>query len=848
MPDRRYGAMRKLWVMMCLVHIVFFSLFADSGQESAGNDAWWIGKSIASFSYDGLQNVDASLVADITYEYEGRSFSNDLFSELEEKLYELNVFSYFVVSVEESEENPSEITLAFDFVEFPQIKEIVFTGNSQVKAKTLGDGLEISVGDFFTEFTVSEMAGSISDLYKTKGFADASVDGASELDDARNTVSLAFAIQEGLRVRVRETVFEGITVKDRDVGRQLVTRKKSLFNAGNFQESTLREDSSALLEYYQNRGYLDAKITDIRQETIETDEKNRDIRLVYVIEEGAQWTLGTITVTGNTIFADEEIRALLTLDSGSILNMGAVNTRISQVADLYWNEGYVYNTVNTDMVRHEDSHSIDFTVTITERPQALIEDIVINGLTKTKPYVLFREMTVKKGDVFSKAKLEQSMQNMYNTGLLEDLKYDILYGSEDNQVVLEFTAVEGNHMSLSLGATFGGNTEGFPVSGFLSWDNSNLWGTARDLTVATELNSTEQAVSVSLSDGWVGDKRWSNALSLSFTHTFTEEGLMVNPDNPVQYYWATDGTAYPAGYDSYEAYEEADFETPDDEHLMDYDYYRLALGYTTGYTFMFDAGRLTASAGVSIGINHAAYDDSLTPFERILSEYHEGWRWSNKATLSLVWDGRDLIENTTKGYMLSQSFTYAGGVLGGLSNYMKTTTSASGYATLFETSGENPFRGVLSLTSTLSAMLPQYWNNDGASAWYAARDGATKYEMIYLDGMTTGRGFDPVYYNSLMWDNTLELSMPIVKNLLWGEVFTSATGLYKGDVSDIGSLSALNWYFSGGAGIKLKIPGFPLGLYIVKNATLKSGESFQWDDGTLLGGTKIVLAITTSLY
>ena len=56
-----------------------------------------------------------------------------------------------------------------------------------------------------------------------------------------------------------------------------------------------------------------------------------------------------------------------------------------------------------------------------------------------------------------------------------------------------------------------------------------------------------------------------------------------------------------------------------------------------------------------------------------------------------------------------------------------------------------------------------------------------------------------------------------------------------------------------GFGIKMEIPGFPLGLYLVKNATILSGESFKWIKGPLFsngdkGGLSLVLAITTSIY
>ncbi len=321
------------------------------------------------------------------------------------------------------------------------------------------------------------------------------------------------------------------------------------------------------------------------------------------------------------------------------------------------------------------------------------------------------------------------------------------------------------------------------------------------------------------------------------------------------YTWRNEDTVRPLGITGV-----YDGQLPDSQYLMQYVYYRLALGYTTGYTFMFDAGRLTLSAGLSLGLNHAQYDDFSDPFEKLISQYHQGWKFSNRMTLSATWDGRDLIENTTRGYLVSQSFTYAGGVLGGLSNYIRSTTSAAGYLTAFEIPGDTPTKGVVSLNTSLSLMLRQYWKMEGDSAWalHDPRDGATKYEMLYLDGMTVGRGFNPVFGQSFMWDNMLELSIPVVQNLLAAEVFVSATGLYKDPVKDL-DLGRLQWYFAGGAGLKLKIPGFPLGLYLVKNATFnKAGSgSFGWEHGDIFNpnpsaqdgrGLTLVLAITTSLY
>ena len=202
---------------------------------------------------------------------------------------------------------------------------------------------------------------------------------------------------------------------------------------------------------------------------------------------------------------------------------------------------------------------------------------------------------------------------------------------------------------------------------------------------------------------------------------------------------------------------------------------------------------------------------------------------------------------------LSLGYTYAGGILGGLSNYNRVNASAAGYVPLFTyTNEEGESRSlVLSGTTSVSVMLPQYWNSreEHGWDWYDSKLGTTRYERIYLDGMNTARGFSPVLDLGFLWHNQVELSYPLVRNVLNIEGFVSADGttLEGGEISDLHGISDLQWYFAGGFGIKLRIPGFPLGLYWVKNATLNEANGFDFVDGSIFGGS-IVLAITTSIY
>ena len=404
-------------------------------------------------------------------------------------------------------------------------------------------------------------------------------------------------------------------------------------------------------------------------------------------------------------------------------------------------------------------------------------------------------------------------------------------------------------MNIGFGATFGGNVEGFPVSGFLSWEDSNLGGTGRDLNVSTELSPSSQSVKLSFSDDWVKDQRWSNSLNLSFNRSKVSNALILGDGSATTE--SRDNEAYPYPYQSYDDWVNSGQSTPDSEYLMPYTSYKLSLGYNTGYTFVFDAGRLSVAAGPTFTLNRADFDSSLyTPYDYLIGEYQKDWQFSNRVSIALSWDGRDLINNTTKGYLISESITYAGGILGGLSNYMKSSTSASAFLKLFEIPGEKPTPAVIALNSTVSVLFDQYYPQNGT---WANGISASMYEYLYIDGMTIARGIEPQFYKEFLWDTSLELSMQIAENLLWGEAFVSGTGV-SSDLSTV-MTSPLDWYFSTGVGIRLKIPGFPLGLYLVKNARIEDGNSFTWDAGSIFqnsdnanSGLKLVLAITSTLY
>lgn len=848
---------KKALLFLLIIILAVFPSFADdataegSSAARVENTQWWVGMPISDFEYTGLVNVEERTVDGVLSQYIGETFTDELFARIYNTLYAQNWVEYISAEAIRGGSTGASLVIRFNIVENPMVSSVSVNGNDNASDRSLLDVQNYSVGSFISSNDYNANASLVRDYYLSRGYRDATVTCTSTFDAATNTEAIVYEVTEGEQYKIRSITFDGATVfTQKELANQIESHQRSFFNSGNFVQSTLDTDRTTLLNYYYQNGYTDAQITDVEiVDSTEEGDKTRFVNVIFHITEGAQYFFGTITFNGNTVYDNDYISSIINIQPGAVHDTVTLQNMYMDLYTIYQNNGYSACQIIPVPTVNEETHTVDYVIYITEGSQSYIEEIRIEGLTKTRPRVFERELTIHVGDIYNRDAIIRSQQNIYNTGLVRNIRVGMQPGETENGLILIFEIEEGNQMELQFGATFGGTLDEFPISGFLSWSDRNLFGTGRDLSISTTLSPSTQSLSLALNDDWVGNHRWSNGVSLSLERSHRTNVLQRGTGSDYYNGWDRYHQTYPLGFGSADEWYASDQDYPSTGNLMEYDYYRIAVGYNTGYTFAFDAGNLTIGGGLSIGVNHAAYDDSqYDPYEELIVKYHDGWRFSNRLSLSLTWDGRDLVQNTTRGYVISGSFTYAGGFLFGLSNYNRLSVSASAYHSLFHTTNDEGREShlVLSGTSSVSFMLPQYWNDGDGWRWHEASEGATTYEMLYIDGMNIGRGFDPVTHLSFLWNNQIELSYPLVLDILNVEGFVSASAVTE-TLEELSAFGNIDWYFAGGVGIRLSIPGFPLGLYLVKNATLIN-NSFQWDNNGFIGGLKLVLAISTSIY
>src|SRR4030095_5712270 len=125
------------------------------------------------------------------------------------------------------------------------------------------------------EQQLEEARQKIIEVYQGRGFTDVSVQfRVDPIDEKRGTARVTYTVTEGARGAVRQINFEGNThFSQRVLRKQMKTRGRTpiyfLDKSGRRDEVQLQQDMDKIREFYQDHGYIDVEVKDVRRERME---------------------------------------------------------------------------------------------------------------------------------------------------------------------------------------------------------------------------------------------------------------------------------------------------------------------------------------------------------------------------------------------------------------------------------------------------------------------------------------------------------------------------------------------------------------------------------------------------
>lgn len=669
----------------------------------------------------------------------------------------------------------------------PIVSEVIIEGPSAINPNRVRREVTIKPGASLSEEVIEDDRRKIIKLYEDRNFTDVDVQYAIE-ELPENRARVVFAINEGPKLVVRQITFIGnFSVKQADLRRVMTTKTWNLlsfFNkSGRLIPAQVEEDRAALRLFYQNRGFADVRITDISSQPMDRD----GVEVVVTIEEGVQYRVNSVAFEGVNVADTDELLSILQMGDGALFTPSGLTADLRAIGDFYGRLGYVDRLVLPEVTPAGEG-SVDLLYRIDEGVQSYVNLINIQGNTRTKDFVIRRELAVKPGDVFDTTLVDVSRArlanlNYFNTEpptALQLLPTDTLVpGRKDLNVIVE----EKRTGSFNFGAGFSTIDS---LIGFAELQQTNFdlfnWpkfvGAGQRFRIRGQYGIQRQDFVISLTEPWF----------LGYRLSFGIEG-----------------------------------------------YYRSASFLSEVYE--------QSNAGVAIQLRRA-----ITPFLSIDGEYRleqvrifdvdttdvgqviqdsAGTYIRSVLAASLVWDSRDSLFLTRRGTFARATGFISGGFLGGDVQVTGINLEGQQYFSL-------PFDTILSFRGQIAVVDNWGGNTDDGL-------GVPLFDRLYLGGANNMRGFDfrdvgpkdefgnPIGGNSLVFGSA-EFSFPIITRIR-GSVFADV-GYVNANAGDF---STANVNADIGIGLRVELPIGPVridyGIPVISDRFNDSTGKFNFNIG-----------------
>ena len=281
---------------------------------------------------------------------------------------------------------------------------------------------------------------------------------------------------------------------------------------------------------------LEIKEIDLRYEWKNTrKKKQKNVFIDVEVDKGDKYFFGNVSIVGNNIFSTNELLSDFKRQEGEVYEEAVHLGDIQSIYDKYRNNGYIFSRITALDDVNEETKEINYLIDIFEGEIGHIENIYIDGLTKTKENVVTRELLFKKGEIFNLDKIRNSYRNLTRLGYFDVLPPEYRIGSVEGLMDVYLNFVEKRTTTLSAGISYG-FTSGFSVNADLK--DNNFLGYGYRVGIKGSLGLNVKDLTLSFTDPWFLNKPVSVGTSFTIgkyynnfgVSSLTNAGRVTSPD------------------------------------------------------------------------------------------------------------------------------------------------------------------------------------------------------------------------------------------------------------------------------------------------------------------------------
>ena len=300
---------------------------------------------------------------------------------------------------------------------------------------------------------------NVRERLERQGYFDAELDYKTETHEVKSShgaaqtteETITYTVERGARHKLIGIEITGNRYFDTELLRSRLQIFGGAFgSAGRFSRRMVDSDAQSMRSLYQANGFLDAKV----EQQIEDNYKGKegDLFIRFVVQEGKQTRVASLSIEGNHAIKEEELLGVIGSTVGQPYSDFGVTTDRDNILAIYFNEGFpeanftstaepvsagpaVERAVGSESAASfEDNEkkeqgekkykpetkqadAVRLVYRIQEGPQTRVRRILIGGYQHTRPGVIHREIHIHVKEPLREGDVVESQRRLYNLGV-----------------------------------------------------------------------------------------------------------------------------------------------------------------------------------------------------------------------------------------------------------------------------------------------------------------------------------------------------------------------------------------------------------------------------------------------
>ncbi len=317
------------------------------------------------------------------------------------------------------------------------INSISIEGIQRIDKETVISYANVSKGDVYTEEIGNKV---LKSLFETNLFSNIQVSFEENI--------LSIKIQENPTINLVKFIGNS-KIKDEDLVIEILLKERSVYS-----RSKIKKDIERMLTLYQRAGRLSTEINP----KLEMLDNNR-VNLTYEITESDVAKVSDIIILGNNIFSAKKIKSIMKTKEKTLLRYLSSSDNYDPdkleydkqlITEFYNNNGYPEFKFTSSIAQLKtNTNNFEIILNVNEGDKFKFGELEVESkLKKIDPEYVKNILPIKKGNIFNRSLLKESIEQLKELAKLEGYSFieidtNLLDGSEVNEVDVKLIINEG---------------------------------------------------------------------------------------------------------------------------------------------------------------------------------------------------------------------------------------------------------------------------------------------------------------------------------------------------------------------------------------------------------------------